>query len=92
MHENDFEKQVREKMDQLQFDPSDAVWANVDKEINKDKRRRLPLFWLVFPLALIMAGGGYYFLVKESKTDAILTGNKQNTANKNLQKPSPGND
>lgn len=37
MHENNFEKQVREKMDDLGFDPSDAVWAAVDKEINKEK-------------------------------------------------------
>jgi hypothetical protein len=27
MYENNFEKQVREKMDQLGFDPSDTVWA-----------------------------------------------------------------
>ncbi len=48
MHENNFEKQVQEKMDQLGFEPSDAVWAAVDKEINKGKRRRRPFFILFF--------------------------------------------
>jgi hypothetical protein len=48
MHENNFEKQVREKMDQLGFDPADSVWERVDKEINKEKKHRRPLFWLFF--------------------------------------------
>jgi hypothetical protein len=30
MRENKFENQVREKMDQLGFDPSDEVWTQVD--------------------------------------------------------------
>ena len=62
MHENNFEKQVREKMDQLGFDPTDSVWERVDKEINKEKKRRMPLFWLFFFSGLALAGGAYYFL------------------------------
>ncbi len=61
MHENNFEKQVREKMDQLGFDPADSVWERVDKEINKEKKRRRPLFWLFFFSGLALAGGAYYF-------------------------------
>jgi Outer membrane protein beta-barrel domain len=61
MHENNFEKQVREKMDQLGFDPSDAVWAGVDKELNREKKRRRPLFWLFLFSGLVLAGGAYYF-------------------------------
>ncbi|MEJ0080284.1 MAG: hypothetical protein WDM78_04840 [Puia sp.] len=38
MHENKFEKQVREKMDQLGFDPADTVWAQVDREINRERK------------------------------------------------------
>jgi hypothetical protein len=60
MHENNFEKQVREKMEHLGFDPSDAVWAGVDKEINKEKKRRRPLFWLFLFSGLALGGGGYY--------------------------------
>jgi hypothetical protein len=61
MHENKFENEVREKMDQLGFDPPDAVWANVDKEINKEKKDRQPLFWIFFLSGLMLAGGIYYF-------------------------------
>jgi len=78
MRENEFEKQVREKMDQLGFDPPDTVWNAVDKEINKEKKRRIPLFWLFFLPALLMAGGAYYFVEHKSSPDAIA---------KNLQRP-----
>jgi hypothetical protein len=61
MHENNFEKQVREKMDQLGFDPSDSVWERVDEEINKEEKRRRPLFWLFLLSGLVLAGGVYYF-------------------------------
>jgi hypothetical protein len=61
MHENEFEKRVREKMDQLSFDPSDAVWNGVDKEINKEEKRRTPLFWFFCFLGLTLATGGYYY-------------------------------
>ena len=68
MHENKFEKQVQEKMEELQFVPSDAVWEKVDEEINKDKKDRRPLFWLFFFLGLLLLGGGYYFsLNKKSR-------------------------
>jgi Outer membrane protein beta-barrel domain len=60
MHEDKFEKQVREKMDQLGFDPADAVWSGVSKEINKEKKRRLPLLWLFLFSGLVLVGGGYY--------------------------------
>ena len=61
MHENRFEKQVREKMDQLQFDPLEAVWTSVDLEINKDKKRRRPMFWLFFFSGIALVSGAYFF-------------------------------
>jgi hypothetical protein len=63
MHENKFEKQVQEKMEELQFAPSDAVWANVDKEINKDEKRRRPVFWLFLFFGILLLGGGYFLTI-----------------------------
>ncbi len=77
MHENNFEKQVQEKMDQLGFDPSDAVWAAVDKEINKEKRRRRPFFVLFFLSGLLLAGGGVYFGMIKSPVPKIVAGQQQ---------------
>lgn len=61
MHEDKFEKQVREKMDQLGFDPTESVWAQVDLEINRKEKRRKPIFWIFFLSGLVLAGGSTYF-------------------------------
>ena len=71
MRENEFEKQVREKMEQLGFTPSESVWDGVDKEINKEKKRRMPLFWLFFVSGLLLAGGAYYFIVNKNTPENI---------------------
>jgi hypothetical protein len=62
MHEDKFEKQVSEKMDQLGFDPSDAVWLHIDKEINEEKKKRKPIFWIFLLSGLLIAGGGIYIV------------------------------
>ena len=51
---NDFEKQVQQKMDELQFAPSATVWQGVERQIAPRKKRRL-IFWLLLLTAL---GGG----------------------------------
>jgi hypothetical protein len=37
---NEFEKQVQQKMDELQLRPSTEVWEEVEKRIRKEKKRR----------------------------------------------------
>lgn len=63
MHEDKFEKQVREKMDQLGFDPTDGVWTQVDYEINKEKQRRRSIFWIFFLTGCMLAGGAAYLII-----------------------------
>src|ERR1700730_5977753 len=90
MDENKFEKEVREKMDQLGFDPSDTVWANVDKEINKDKKRRRPIFWLGFPVVLVFLAGGSYVIFHKSSNNIIGINKKQTEVGKNQDKQLTG--
>jgi hypothetical protein len=63
MHDPKFEKEVQQKMGELEFSPSESVWANIEKAVNKRRTRRgLPLFWrFALPGLLLLAGGGYYF-------------------------------
>ncbi|MBS1662261.1 MAG: outer membrane beta-barrel protein, partial [Bacteroidetes bacterium] len=63
-----FENDVQQKMTELEFTPSAAVWANVEKALNKRERRGLPFFWrLALPgLLLLLAGGGYYFFTNRT--------------------------
>jgi hypothetical protein len=57
MEENKFEKQVQQKMDELQIQPSDAVWEKIELQIEKKKSRRWGLIILFLLIGLILSGG-----------------------------------
>jgi hypothetical protein len=77
MQEQNFEKQVQFKLDELSLTPSAPVWQKVEKEIRqKKKRRRMVIFWL-FPL-LLVGSGTYWGLTtmgvsKEKQSAAFST-------------------
>lgn len=58
MHEQDFEKQVQQKMEELSLTPSAPVWQKVEEQIRKKKDRRRLIFWLL-PLLLVGGGAGW---------------------------------
>ena len=59
MPENEFEKQVKELMEELHFSPSAPVWERIKKRISEKKRRRVwPIFFLFISAATL---GGYLF-------------------------------
>ena len=67
MQENEFEKQVQQKMDELKLHPSDAVWQKIEARIKKEKRRRWILIF--FPAMLIcFLYGGYVLLNRSNST------------------------
>jgi hypothetical protein len=62
MHDPKFEKEVQQKMEELVFSPSEAVWMNVERAVNGEKRRRTPVFWFYLS-GMVAAAGLVYFLV-----------------------------
>jgi hypothetical protein len=58
---NDFEKQVQQKMDELQLRPSGEVWTEVEKRIRKEKQRRRFVLWF-FLTGLLLLGGTAWWL------------------------------
>ncbi|MEO6134834.1 MAG: hypothetical protein ABIP35_06755 [Ginsengibacter sp.] len=81
MDENKFEKQVRQKMDELKIQPAESVWENVEKRIQKkDPRKRF--VWLFAALFLGLMVGGFYLSVQNKHsanpnpdTQNIIDGN-----------------
>ncbi|MGV3768033.1 MAG: hypothetical protein ACO1NW_18020 [Chitinophagaceae bacterium] len=66
MQENEFEKQVRHQLEQLQFKPSDEVWLKVEQEIRSRKRRRI-MFWIPAAAAMLaLSFGAWWFIGKEN--------------------------
>lgn len=69
MHDREFEKQVQQKMQELRVAPGADVWARVEADIQKKKRRRPVLLWLLFAGLLI---GSSWFLYT-----GLLSGDNQ---------------
>ncbi len=85
MEENKFEKQVRQKMDELKIHPSESVWEHVKTRIEKRKKRKgvILIFLLLFITALT---GSYWFLNSPDHA-----GSKNNEAiNTNIEKQIEG--
>ncbi|HEY0749958.1 MAG TPA: hypothetical protein VGD26_02305, partial [Chitinophagaceae bacterium] len=63
MQEQNFEKQVQQKMEELNLTPSAPVWQKVNEEIRKKKDRRRLILWLF--LFLLVGGGTVTWLVMD---------------------------
>src|SRR5215213_4098222 len=83
MQEPNFEKQVRQKMEELSFTPSEPVWQKVEEQIRKKKERRRVFFWIL-PFALL--GGIYFYL---SNKNVIQLSNEKSSIRKIDQPSSP---
>ncbi len=57
MHDREFEKQVQQKMQELRFQPGADVWARVQADVEKKRRRRPVLLWILF--AGLMIGSAW---------------------------------
>ncbi len=81
--QNSFEKQVQEKMDELQFVPTEPVWQNIEKQIRTKKDRRRLLLWLPF---LFLFLGGIWWL----SNDNNVTKSAATIENKNADEKADG--
>jgi hypothetical protein len=71
MSDHDFEKRVKQKMDELKFTPSDAVWQAVQLEIRKDRPRRRG--WILVPILLASLGVAGYFIFNSNKSGSEIS-------------------
>src|SRR5688572_16358608 len=81
---NEFEKQVQQKLNELQLRPTPAVWTEVEKQIRKEKkRRRIIIFWWLLPVLLTGGIATWYFTNNQGDNDELATSvtlqEKQNT-------------
>jgi hypothetical protein len=93
MQDPEFEKQVRQKMQELRFAPGTDVWARVQADIRKKKRRRPLIIFLL--LAGLMTGGAWLYFgvdwnggnqqVGELNNKEQITNNKETEINNNNQ-------
>jgi Outer membrane protein beta-barrel domain len=65
--QNDFEKQVKQRLDELKLVPSEPVWTSIEGQIREKKDRRRLLFWL--PLLVLLSGGGVWWAWHQKEGD-----------------------
>jgi hypothetical protein len=63
MQENEFEKQLKKKMEEFQLPPSDSVWEKISRSIHNNQRRKKPFIFLLI-IGLLTAG---YFVYHASE-------------------------
>jgi len=75
MHDPKFEKEVQQKMEELTFIPSEAVWTNVSLHIGRKKERRLaPVFWIsLLAGSLLLGAAGLYLLYTHKEHNSLVT-------------------
>jgi hypothetical protein len=66
MEQNNFEKDIQQKMGELKIAPSDSVWPNIEKHIGKKKKERRAIF-IIIAFLLFLSLGGLWFI--NSKTN-----------------------
>ena len=77
MPANEFEKQVQQKLEELQIRPTASVWSEVESQLRREKkRRRIVLFWWLLPVLLATGGGAYYFINQNQNNPVISNTNE----------------
>ncbi|MEO8711619.1 MAG: hypothetical protein ABI405_05815 [Parafilimonas sp.] len=69
MQENEFEKQLKEMMEEFQLSPSDSVWEKISRSIKKDKRRKMPFIFLL--LTVLITAGYFIYHVSENRNQNV---------------------
>src|SRR2546423_9171288 len=76
--QNDFERQVQQKLEELNLVPSEPVWLNIEKQIHNKKDRRMIFLWL--PLLFMLLGAGVWWLNYDGN-------NRQDTSHNTMRHP-----
>src|ERR1700712_5432813 len=80
---NKFERQVQQKMEELNFSPSPPVWHHIESQIRNKKKQRSAFIWFAL-LFLLMGGSLWLRNASHGKLTAIKTGTKQAGIGNNL--------
>jgi len=89
MHDPKFERSVQQKMEELEFTPSEAVWTHIEKVVtHKKDRRRIPFFWFFLLPGLLLMGAGAWYLM--TTTAATTTSAVTTTTPTTVADPSAG--
>ncbi len=76
-HKKDIGHLIREKLDLVDQKPSNELWQKIEKDLNKNEKRKRPL-WLITLLLLLAISGTFLFNNYKNKSVATKTASKEN--------------
>lgn len=77
MQADEFEKKIRDKMEQFELVPNTGVWLHVATRINfEKKKRRLLLYWLIFGLVALTGASTFWLVNTKIENKVAVTGKK----------------
>jgi hypothetical protein len=82
MQENEFEKQIKNMMEDFRLSPSDSVWEKVGRRLNNKRRRKTPFIFLVVA-GLLTAGFFMYHIAELQQQKLNITDNNISKSIKN---------
>jgi hypothetical protein len=82
--QNEFEKQVQQKMEELKLVPSEPVWQKVEMQIRKKKDRRKLIFWI--PLLALLLGGGLWIGIDQYSNNISYDKNNDEKTHHQIQR------
>ena len=82
MQENEFEKKVREMMEEFKIAPSDSVWDKVEQHIPKLERRRRWMIFMFLFAGLVVSGYFIYDHYQHADATQNITLDNQNNKTK----------
>ena len=80
MQANEFEKQVKDQLDEFQLNPSASVWKNVEEQIRRKKKRRVIIFFIL-PLCIAFGGVTVWLASFENEYRQVAGKNEQSPGN-----------
>src|SRR5689334_8621462 len=70
MPANEFEKQVQQRLDEFQLNPSASVWEKVEDEL-RNKRKRRVIFFILLPAMVGLLGFSVYYLLSTGRSASL---------------------
>lgn len=84
MQENEFEKNVQQRMEEFRLRPSDEVWNKVSGELERKRKRRVVFFIFLMSGLCLFGYIGYYF---SSPSTQHIVANKNSPSETNATSP-----
>lgn len=89
MEQNNFEKELQRKLNELKIDPPETVWQGVAERIRKKERKRAIPYLFLLAGVLLLSGAYWFFTREHIATEPGVALHTPVTANDPAAQPAP---